>query len=107
MVFWPVSSHGNHNTSRCFEAQPNIMPNTNSIPTLFMLSSSKILAYKKHHPPALLDDVWRLEKIGKDGVFHKRLADCNISTVQDFLRKLVIDPEGLRNVRSIDYSCLL
>jgi Calmodulin binding protein-like len=64
----------------------------------------KILAYKKHHPPALLDDVWRLEKIGKDGVFHKRLADCNISTVQDFLRKLVIDPDGLRNVRSIDYS---
>lgn len=66
-----------------------------------------ILAYKKHHPPALLDDVWRLEKIGKDGVFHKRLADCNISTVQDFLRKLVIDPEGLRNVRNVDYNWLL
>ncbi|MBA0678444.1 hypothetical protein Goari_019790, partial [Gossypium aridum] len=29
--------------------------------------------YKKHHPPSLSDEVWRLEKIGKDGAFHKRL----------------------------------
>ncbi|KAF3322725.1 Calmodulin-binding protein 60 B [Carex littledalei] len=64
----------------------------------FMVKDHRGESYKKHHPPALLDDVWRLEKIGKDGVFHKRLADCNISTVQDFLRKLVIDPEGLRNL---------
>jgi hypothetical protein len=55
--------------------------------------------YKKHHPPALPDDVWRLEKIGKDGVFHKKLADFGIHTVQDFLRNLVMDQYGLRSVR--------
>ncbi|XP_062114252.1 calmodulin-binding protein 60 D-like [Humulus lupulus] len=31
--------------------------------------------YKKHYPPALNDEVWRLEKIGKDGSFHKRLTN--------------------------------
>jgi hypothetical protein len=56
--------------------------------------------YKKHHPPALADDVWRLEKIGKDGVFHKKLADFGIHTVQDFLRNLVMDQYGLRSVRN-------
>nr|CAD1828529.1 unnamed protein product [Ananas comosus var. bracteatus] len=54
--------------------------------------------YKKHHPPALLDDVWRLEKIGKDGVFHKKLADFGIITVQDFLRNLVVDQDRLRRL---------
>ena len=63
---------------------------------------TKILnsVYKKHHPPALADDVWRLEKIGKDGVFHKKLADFGIHTVQDFLRNLVMDQYGLRSVRN-------
>lgn len=55
--------------------------------------------YKKHHPPLPGDDVWRLEKIGKDGVFHKKLADNGINTVQDFLRNLVMDQDRLRNVR--------
>ncbi|KAJ4817179.1 hypothetical protein LUZ62_029745 [Rhynchospora pubera] len=64
----------------------------------FMVKDHRGESYKKHHPPALLDDVWRLEKIGKDGVFHRRLADFSISTVQDFLRRLVIDPEGLRSL---------
>jgi len=59
--------------------------------------------YKKHHPPALADDVWRLEKIGKDGVFHKKLADFGIHTVQDFLRNLVMDQYGLRSVRNLPY----
>lgn len=59
--------------------------------------------YKKHHPPALADDVWRLEKIGKDGVFHKKLADFGIHTVQDFLRNLVMDQYGLRSVRDYPY----
>jgi Calmodulin binding protein-like len=41
--------------------------------------------YKKHHPPVLDDEVWRLEKIGKDGAFHKRLKKQNIKTVKDFV----------------------
>jgi hypothetical protein len=53
--------------------------------------------YKKHYPPALEDDVWRLEKIGKDGAFHKRLSQEGIETVEQFLRLLVMDPQKLRS----------
>ncbi|KAM0870863.1 hypothetical protein ACQ4PT_039721 [Festuca glaucescens] len=62
----------------------------------FLVKDHRGEVYKKHHPPALADDVWRLEKIGKDGVFHKKLADFGIHTVQDFLRNLVVDQYGLR-----------
>lgn len=58
-----------------------------------------ISVYKKHYPPALGDDVWRLEKIGKDGTFHKKLTSQGIKTVQDFLKLANIDPEKLRRVR--------
>ncbi|XP_027345406.1 calmodulin-binding protein 60 D-like isoform X2 [Abrus precatorius] len=54
--------------------------------------------YKKHYPPALNDEVWRLEKIGKDGSFHKRLNKAGIFTVEDFLRFVVRDPQRLRNI---------
>ncbi|XP_073260988.1 calmodulin-binding protein 60 A isoform X3 [Populus alba] len=54
--------------------------------------------YKKHHPPSLFDEVWRLEKIGKDGAFHKRLSRENITTVKDFLILLFIDPTRLRHI---------
>lgn len=54
--------------------------------------------YKKHYPPALNDDVWRLEKIGKDGSFHKRLNSAGIFTVEDFLRLVVRDPQKLRTI---------
>ncbi|KAM7475560.1 hypothetical protein LguiB_022803 [Lonicera macranthoides] len=54
--------------------------------------------YKKHHPPSLFDEVWRLEKIGKEGAFHKRLSREHIKTVQDFLTILFLDPTRLRNI---------
>ncbi|XP_042030394.1 calmodulin-binding protein 60 C-like [Salvia splendens] len=54
--------------------------------------------YKKHYPPALNDEVWRLEKIGKDGSFHKRLNKAGIFTVEDFLRLVVRDPQKLRHI---------
>ncbi|XP_073278297.1 calmodulin-binding protein 60 D-like [Primulina huaijiensis] len=54
--------------------------------------------YKKHYPPALNDEVWRLEKIGKDGSFHKRLRKEGIFTVEDFLRLMVRDSQKLRNI---------
>ncbi|KAG6426127.1 hypothetical protein SASPL_110343 [Salvia splendens] len=54
--------------------------------------------YKKHHPPSLTDEVWRLEKIGKDGAFHKRLSKEGIRTVHDFLLLLSLDPTRLRNI---------
>ncbi|KAD4982354.1 hypothetical protein R6Q59_001952 [Mikania micrantha] len=54
--------------------------------------------YKKHYPPALTDDVWRLEKIGKDGSFHKKLNKSGIYSVEDFLRLVVRDPKKLRSI---------
>ncbi|GAV59604.1 Calmodulin_bind domain-containing protein [Cephalotus follicularis] len=54
--------------------------------------------YKKHYPPRLNDDVWRLEKIGKDGAFHKKLNSAGIFTVEDFLRLVVRDQQKLRNI---------
>ncbi|KAJ8761568.1 hypothetical protein K2173_004344 [Erythroxylum novogranatense] len=54
--------------------------------------------YKKHYPPALNDEVWRLEKIGKDGSFHKRLNKAGIYTVEDFLRFEVRDAQRLRHI---------
>ncbi|KAK3440003.1 hypothetical protein EUGRSUZ_B00342 [Eucalyptus grandis] len=54
--------------------------------------------YKKHYPPALSDEVWRLEKIGKDGAFHKRLSEANVNFVKDFLILLSVDPSRLRSI---------
>ncbi|MCO5571712.1 hypothetical protein L7F22_025459 [Adiantum nelumboides] len=53
--------------------------------------------YKKHYPPRLHDEVWRLDKIGKDGAFHKRLQQSSIKTVEDFLRCYMMDQQKLRN----------
>ncbi|XP_059635468.1 calmodulin-binding protein 60 E-like [Cornus florida] len=54
--------------------------------------------YKKHYPPALHDEVWRLDRIAKDGALHKKLIKAEIITVEDFLRVLVRDQQRLRNI---------
>ncbi|KAL8262455.1 hypothetical protein R6Q59_023804 [Mikania micrantha] len=54
--------------------------------------------YKKHYPPALHDEVWRLDRIAKDGALHKKLVKSQVITVEDFLRVLVKDPQRLRNI---------
>ncbi|KAL1216837.1 Protein SAR DEFICIENT 1 [Cardamine amara subsp. amara] len=54
--------------------------------------------YKKHHPPMLEDEVWRLEKIGKEGAFHKKLSSHKINTVQDFLKLSAVDLDKLRQI---------
>ncbi|KQJ93618.1 calmodulin-binding protein 60 B [Brachypodium distachyon] len=64
----------------------------------FMVKDHRGELYKKHYPPALKDEVWRLEKIGKDGSFHKRLNKSGILTVEDFLRLVVRDPSKLRTI---------
>lgn len=67
---------------------------------IVLFSYSFGLAYRKHYPPTLDDEIWRLEKIAKDGASHKRLSKEGISCVKDFLRLLVTDPSLLRKVRS-------
>lgn len=64
----------------------------------FMVKDHRGELYKKHYPPALGDDVWRLEKIGKDGTFHKKLTSHGIKTVQDFLKLANIDPHKIRRI---------
>ncbi|XP_038879895.1 calmodulin-binding protein 60 B-like isoform X2 [Benincasa hispida] len=43
-------------------------------------------ANKKHHPPQREDDVWRLEGIRRNGVYHKILTSQGIKTVDDLLK---------------------
>jgi hypothetical protein len=54
--------------------------------------------YKKHYPPALDDEVWRLDRIAKDGACHKRLSRVNINTIEQFLRFHTMQPTKLRQV---------
>ncbi|ESQ32204.1 hypothetical protein EUTSA_v10005593mg, partial [Eutrema salsugineum] len=54
-------------------------------------------SYRKHHPPYPGDEVWRLEKIAKDGVLAVRLGEWKINTVKDFRRWYAIDPNALCN----------
>lgn len=67
---------------------------------IVLFSYSFALAYKKHYPPTLDDEIWRLKKIAKDGASHKRLSKEGISCVKEFLRLFVTDPSLLRKVRS-------
>ncbi|XP_018452463.1 protein SAR DEFICIENT 1 isoform X2 [Raphanus sativus] len=66
----------------------------------FVVKDHRGELYKKHHPPMLEDEVWRLEKIGKDGPFHKKLSSENINNVQDFLKLSVVDLNRLRQIMS-------
>ncbi|PIN05757.1 hypothetical protein CDL12_21700 [Handroanthus impetiginosus] len=69
-----------------------------AISNAFVVKDHRGELYKKHHPPALEDDVWRLEKIGKRGVFHEKLASHGINTVQDFLKLFTVDSSKLRKI---------
>ncbi|XP_062212877.1 calmodulin-binding protein 60 A-like isoform X2 [Phragmites australis] len=64
----------------------------------FVVKDHRGELYKKHHPPFLEDEVWRLEKIGKEGAFHKRLNREKIVTVKDFLTLLHLDAPRLRKI---------
>uniref|UniRef100_A0ACD5Z1Q0 Uncharacterized protein n=1 Tax=Avena sativa TaxID=4498 RepID=A0ACD5Z1Q0_AVESA len=55
---------------------------------------------KKHVIPSQDDDLWRLKRISKSGVFHQALKTSNIFCVKDFLRLYYKDEHALRNVRN-------
>ncbi|KQJ96246.1 protein SAR DEFICIENT 1 isoform X2 [Brachypodium distachyon] len=54
--------------------------------------------YKKHYPPNLTDNIWRLKNIGKDGPIDKRLESEGIKNVQDFLKLNTIEPDKLKSL---------
>ncbi|KAK9130172.1 hypothetical protein Sjap_010659 [Stephania japonica] len=62
----------------------------------FAVKDQRGESYKKHYPPTLDDEVWRVIKIRKDGRFCKSLNDNGIWTVRDFLRCLARDPINFR-----------
>lgn len=64
----------------------------------FFVKDHRGQLYKKHYPPKLSDDVWRLEKIGKDGAYHKRLCEYRVKTVEDFLVLFSTGPSKLREI---------
>ncbi|XVF57566.1 hypothetical protein PTKIN_Ptkin06aG0215900 [Pterospermum kingtungense] len=64
----------------------------------FVVKDHRGELYKKHYPPSHGDEVWRLERIAKDGAFHKRLTSNTVLTVKDFLRLYVTDQSALRNI---------
>uniref|UniRef100_A0A2P2JD11 Calmodulin-binding protein 60 E n=2 Tax=Rhizophora mucronata TaxID=61149 RepID=A0A2P2JD11_RHIMU len=64
----------------------------------FVVKDHRGELYKKHYPPAPHDEVWRLDRIAKDGALHKKLLKAEIITVEDFLRLFVRDPQRLRNI---------
>ncbi|KAJ3694437.1 hypothetical protein LUZ60_009917 [Juncus effusus] len=64
----------------------------------FIVKDHRGELYKKHYPPALTDNVWRMKKIAKEGVFHKKLSEYNINNVQDFLKLWNVYPGQLRQI---------
>ncbi|XP_022972425.1 calmodulin-binding protein 60 A-like isoform X1 [Cucurbita maxima] len=89
--------------SRRFRLGARILDDNNEMRILEAKTASFVVRdhrgelYKKHHPPSLQDEVWRLQKISKDGAYHKRLSQEKIKTVQDFLSQLYVQPSRLRN----------
>ncbi|KAK4476721.1 hypothetical protein RD792_015881 [Penstemon davidsonii] len=58
-------------------------------------------SYQKHYPPSSDDQVWRLEKIGKEGASHRKLTRHGIFNVGDFLRLYFTDQSTLRAMLNI------
>ncbi|TXG65242.1 hypothetical protein EZV62_006517 [Acer yangbiense] len=69
-----------------------------AISEAFVVKDHRTKRYGKHHPPSLDDKVWRLDKIRKDGKYHRWLASHRIDTVKDFMRMYVTDPTKLREM---------
>jgi len=65
-----------------------------------------LAANEKRHPPRLDDELYRLEEISRDGVYHRRLHDAKIYKVEGFLKALNEDSNKLRRVRNSIFNIL-
>ncbi|KAM0845446.1 hypothetical protein ACQ4PT_056354 [Festuca glaucescens] len=52
----------------------------------FRVKERRVEGFEKHYPPLLDDEVWRLERIGKNGAYHQALSGSGIYTVQKLLQ---------------------
>ncbi|KAK3444581.1 hypothetical protein EUGRSUZ_A00446 [Eucalyptus grandis] len=55
-------------------------------------------ASKKHDKPAFDDEIWRLKKIAKGGIYDQKLSEAGIHKVGDFLLQLFTDPMKLKEI---------
>ncbi|KAL3740285.1 hypothetical protein ACJRO7_021547, partial [Eucalyptus globulus] len=55
-------------------------------------------ANEKHYPPQPDDEVWRLEKIGRNGPFCIKLGEAGIRYVREFVQLLNTDEKKLRKI---------
>ncbi|KAK4424572.1 Calmodulin-binding protein 60 C [Sesamum alatum] len=69
-----------------------------AISSSFKVKDHRGESYQKHYPPSLDDEVWRLEKIAKDGTSHQKLTQYRINSVRDFLRLYFTDQFTLRAI---------
>ncbi|XP_015698682.1 calmodulin-binding protein 60 A-like isoform X2 [Oryza brachyantha] len=61
----------------------------------FRVKERRVEGFEKHYPPMLDDEVWRLEKIGRNGAHHLALSNSGVDTVQKFLQSYVTDEKKL------------
>ncbi|KAI7728037.1 hypothetical protein M8C21_007384 [Ambrosia artemisiifolia] len=64
----------------------------------FLLSDRRNEANKKHPIPSLDDDVWRLYNINKKGTLAESLINAEIKTVGDFIVRLSLDPQCIKEI---------
>ncbi|KAG6430396.1 hypothetical protein SASPL_108461 [Salvia splendens] len=72
-----------------------------AVSNAFRVKDHRGESYQKLYPPALGDEVWRLEKIAKDGKSHKKLEESGILTVRDFLRHWARDQSRVRSILKV------
>lgn len=70
----------------------------------FTVLDKRSILYKKCNQPSLFDDVWRLKNISRIGARRNRLRENYISTVQEFLFLLSVDPRRLQKIFGAGHS---
>ncbi|KAK3432108.1 hypothetical protein EUGRSUZ_E04002, partial [Eucalyptus grandis] len=64
----------------------------------FRVKDYRGAAYEKHYPPSCDDEVYRLDRIAKDGKSHEKLKTAGIHKVKDFLLQQRMDSKNLREI---------
>ncbi|XP_031371464.1 protein SAR DEFICIENT 1-like isoform X2 [Punica granatum] len=77
---------------------PGVVRIQEAVSEPFVVRDHRGKSYEKHYPPKLEDEVWRLEKIGKEGNLSMKLASAGVITVQDFLKMSIVNPQPLRRM---------
>lgn len=62
----------------------------------FRVKERRVEGFEKHYPPLLGDEVWRLEKIARNGAYHQALSNSGIETVQELLQSYIKNEEMLK-----------